>query len=73
LQTVQVVGEFVVVESSVEFPLRRVFRHAGRDVNFSSPEDIIVFFILKWSADKLSAELCEIPKPAFEMYEGTCN
>ena len=27
------VDDFVVVGSSVEYPLRRVFRHAGRDVN----------------------------------------
>jgi hypothetical protein len=32
LQKLQVVDDFVVVESSAEFQSRRVFRHTGRDV-----------------------------------------
>jgi hypothetical protein len=32
LQKLQVVDDFVVVESSVEMPFRRVFRHTGRSL-----------------------------------------
>jgi hypothetical protein len=30
------VDDFIVIERSVEFPSRRVFRYAGRDVSMSS-------------------------------------
>jgi hypothetical protein len=45
-----VVDDFVVVGSSVKFPLRRVFRHAGRDVTRASTITEVKVF-LDWHVE----------------------